>query len=31
MDHLRAVVEPYGVQLLAEVHEDYTLNIALAR
>jgi hypothetical protein len=28
---IKSVVKPYGVQLLCEVHEDFSMNIKLAR
>ncbi len=28
---IKELVRPYGVQLLCEVHEDYQLNVELAR
>lgn len=28
---IKALVKPFGVQLLCEVHEDFNLNIELAR
>ncbi|WIA13184.1 hypothetical protein OEZ85_006776 [Tetradesmus obliquus] len=31
LERIKAVVKPYGVQLLCEVHEDFKLNIELAR
>lgn len=31
LDRIKQVVKPYGVQLLCEVHEDFNLNIELAR
>jgi hypothetical protein len=31
LDRIKEVVRPYGVQLLCEVHEDFLLNIELAR
>eukprot|EP00878_Enallax_costatus_P004272 GHUV01004502.1.p1 GENE.GHUV01004502.1~~GHUV01004502.1.p1 ORF type:complete len:701 (+),score=187.09 GHUV01004502.1:79-2181(+) len=31
LDRIKEVVKPYGVQLLCEVHEDFNLNIELAR
>jgi hypothetical protein len=31
LERIRDVVKPYGVQLLCEVHEDFKLNIELAR
>lgn len=31
LDRIKAVVRPFNVQLLCEVHEDVGLNIKLAR
>jgi hypothetical protein len=31
LGRIKEVVRPYGVQLLCEVHEDFLLNIELAR
>jgi sucrose phosphorylase len=31
LDRIKQVVKPYGVQLLCEVHEDFNVNIELAR
>ena len=31
LERIRGVVKPFGVQLLCEVHEDFNLNIELAR
>lgn len=31
LERIGEVVKPFGVQLLAEVHEDFKLNIKLAR
>lgn len=31
LERIRQVVKPFGVQLLCEVHEDFHLNIELAR
>lgn len=31
LQKIKGVVKEYGVQLLCEVHEDFNLNIELAR
>lgn len=31
LERIKQVVKPFGVQLLCEVHEDFALNIELAR
>jgi hypothetical protein len=31
LQRIRDVVKPYGVELLGEIHEDFNLNIELAK
>jgi hypothetical protein len=31
LSRIKKIVKPWGVQLLCEVHEDFNLNIELAR
>jgi hypothetical protein len=31
LQRIRDVVKPFGVELLGEVHEDFNLNIELAK